>query len=155
MYAQLLSRVWIFVTPWTVACQAPLSMGFSRQEYWSGLPFPPPGDLPDPGIEPVSPAPLASAGRFFLPLAPPGKPLLYQRPHHSLLLTSGYFIHSYCLDGPQRNLSFQSRLRSMVTLLRIYDLTLWSESHGPSSTRGLFSCLFWPTKVYHSAHSSW
>ena len=42
--------------PWTVACQAPLSMGFSRQEYWSGLPFPPPGDLPDPGIEPGSPA---------------------------------------------------------------------------------------------------
>ena len=44
------------VTPWTVACQAPLSMGFSRQEYWSGLPFPSPGDLPDPGIEPGSPA---------------------------------------------------------------------------------------------------
>ena len=44
------------VTPWTVACQDPLSMEFSRQEYWSGLPFPPPGDLPDPGIEPRSPA---------------------------------------------------------------------------------------------------
>ena len=43
-------------TPWTVARQAPLSMGFSRQEYWSGLPFPSPGDLPDPGIEPGSPA---------------------------------------------------------------------------------------------------
>ena len=43
-------------TPWTVACQAPLSMGFSRREYWSGLPFPSPGDLPDPGIEPWSPA---------------------------------------------------------------------------------------------------
>ena len=43
-------------TPWTVACQAPLSIGFSRQEYWSGLPFPPPGNLPDPGIEPASPA---------------------------------------------------------------------------------------------------
>ena len=41
-------------TPWTVACQAPPSMGFSRQEYWSGLPFPSPGDLPDPGIEPLS-----------------------------------------------------------------------------------------------------
>ena len=47
------------VTPWTVAYQAPPSMGFSRQEYWSGLPFPPLGDLPDPGIEPVSPASLA------------------------------------------------------------------------------------------------
>ena len=43
-------------TPWTVAHQAPLSMGFSRQEYWSGLPFPPPGDLPDPGIKLLSPA---------------------------------------------------------------------------------------------------
>ena len=42
--------------PWTVTIQAPLSMGFSRQEYWSGVPFPPPGDLPGPGIEPVSPA---------------------------------------------------------------------------------------------------
>ena len=43
-------------TPWTVTCQAPLSMGFSRQEYWSGLPFPSPGDLPNPGIKPRSPA---------------------------------------------------------------------------------------------------
>ena len=51
-----LSHVRLFVTPWTVAHQAPLSMGFSRQEYWSGLPFPSPGDLPDPGIEPRSPA---------------------------------------------------------------------------------------------------
>ena len=51
-----LSRVQLFATPWTVAYQAPLSMGFSRQEYWSGLPFPSPGDLPYPGIEPVSPA---------------------------------------------------------------------------------------------------
>ena len=50
------SRVRLFVTLWTVACQAPLSMGFSRQEYWSGLPRPPPGDLPDPGLEPGSPA---------------------------------------------------------------------------------------------------
>ena len=47
-----LSRVWLFATPWTVVYQAPPSMGFSRQEYWSGLPFPSPGDLPDPGIEP-------------------------------------------------------------------------------------------------------
>ena len=51
-----------FAIPWTVACQAPLSLGFSRQEYFSELSFPPPGDLPDPGIEPESPEP---AGRFF------------------------------------------------------------------------------------------
>ena len=48
------SRVWLLVTPWTVACQAPLSMRFSRQEYWGGLSCPPPGDLPDPGTEPAS-----------------------------------------------------------------------------------------------------
>ena len=51
-----LNRVQLFATPWTAPCQAPPSMGFSRQEYWSGLPFPPPGDLPNPGIEPRSPA---------------------------------------------------------------------------------------------------
>ena len=49
------SRVQLFATPWTVAYQVPPSMGFSRQEYWSGLPFPSPGDLPDPGIKPWSP----------------------------------------------------------------------------------------------------
>ena len=49
------SHVQFFVTPWAVACQTPLSMGFSRQEYWSGLPFPSPGDLPDARIKPVSP----------------------------------------------------------------------------------------------------
>ena len=54
--AQLLSCVRLFVTLWAVACQAPLSMEFSRQEHWSGLPFPPPGDLPDPGIEPTASA---------------------------------------------------------------------------------------------------
>ena len=53
---KLLNRVRLFETPWTIAYQAPPSMGFSRQEYWSGLPFPSPGDLPDPGIEPGSPA---------------------------------------------------------------------------------------------------
>ena len=54
--AQLLSLVQLFEIPWTVARQAPLSMGFSRQEYWSGLPFPSPEDLPNPGIKPGSPA---------------------------------------------------------------------------------------------------
>ena len=60
----VLSRVWVFATPQTVACQAPLSMGFPRQEYWSRLPFPPPGDLLYPGIESVSPGSPALAGRF-------------------------------------------------------------------------------------------
>ena len=51
----MLSHIQLFMTPWTIACQGPLSMGFSRQEHWNGLPFPSSGDLPDPGIEPVSP----------------------------------------------------------------------------------------------------
>ena len=62
------------VTPWTVACQAPLSMKFSRQEYWSWLPFPTPGDLPNPGIEPAYPTAPAVAGRIFT-TEPPGKPM--------------------------------------------------------------------------------
>ena len=66
---QSLSCVWFFVTPWTGTRQAPLSMRFPRQGYWSGLPFPSPRDLPDPGIEPVSPV---LAGRIFTP-EPPGK----------------------------------------------------------------------------------
>ena len=57
--------VWLFVTPWTVAHHAPLSMEISWQEYWSGLPFPPRGDLPDPGIKSTSLVPPALAGRFF------------------------------------------------------------------------------------------
>ena len=52
----VLSRVWLFATPWTIACQVPLFMEFSRQAYWSGLPLPSPGNVPDPGIKPVSPA---------------------------------------------------------------------------------------------------
>ena len=74
---QLLSRIQLFVTPWTVARQAPLFMEFSRQEYWSGLPFPSLGDLPDPGIERRSPALQADS----LPSEPPGKPLHSQGPY--------------------------------------------------------------------------
>ena len=66
---KLLSRVRLFATPWTIAYKAPLSMGFSRQGYWSGLPFPSPEDLPDPGIEPGSPTLQADV----LPSEPPGK----------------------------------------------------------------------------------
>ena len=69
MEVKSLSRVRLFATPWTVAYQAPPSMGFSRQEYWSGLPFPSPGDLPNPGIDPGSPTLRADA----LLSEPPGK----------------------------------------------------------------------------------
>ena len=65
MCAFLLSRVGLFATLWTVACQAPLSMGFSKQEHWSGLPCPLPGDLPDPGMEPASLMSPELAGGFF------------------------------------------------------------------------------------------
>ena len=70
MHAESLSHFWFSVTPRTAAHQAPLSMGFSRQEHWSGCPCPPPGDLPDPGIEPASPGSPAWAGRFFTTSAP-------------------------------------------------------------------------------------
>ena len=76
LFVSLLSRVWLFGTPWTVACQAPLSMAFSRQEHWSGLPCPSPGHLPNPGIEPAS---LVSCiGRqILLPLCPLGSSIVF------------------------------------------------------------------------------
>ena len=74
----MLSHVRLFVTPWTMAHQAPLSMEFSRQEYWSGLPFPPPQYLPYPGIEPVSPALPADS----LTAEPLGKPFLFSASPH-------------------------------------------------------------------------
>ena len=77
---KLFSRVRLFATLWTVAYQAPPSMKFSRQEYWSGLPFPSPGDLPDPGTEPGSPALEADT----LTSEPPGKPL-WRRDHLSIV----------------------------------------------------------------------
>ena len=76
-----LSCVHLFATLWTVAHQAPLSMGFSRQEYWSGLPCPPPGDLPDPGIEPMSLTSPALAGRFFTTSTTSVQSLSRVRPH--------------------------------------------------------------------------
>ena len=72
MKVKSLTRVRLLATPWTVAYQAPPSRGFSRQEYWSGLPFPSPEDLPDPGIEPRSPALEADA----LTSEPPGKKVI-------------------------------------------------------------------------------
>ena len=71
--AQLLNRVRLFAAPWTAAVQAPLFMGFLRQEYWSQLPVFPPGELPDPGINPTPPAPPSLAGGFFT-MEPHGKP---------------------------------------------------------------------------------
>ena len=71
VFACILSHVLFFATPQTVACQSPLPVVFPRQEYWNGLPFPFPGDLPNPGLEPASPA---LAGRLST-TEPPGKPI--------------------------------------------------------------------------------
>ena len=85
---KLLSHVRLFATPWTVTYQAPPSMGFSRQEYWSGLPFPSPGDLPHPGTEPTSPA---LAGGFFI-AEPPGKPQCQWQQETLLSWTQGWAV---------------------------------------------------------------
>ena len=84
-----LIRVWFFATPWTVAYQAPLSMGFSRQECWSGLPFTSPGDLPNPGIKPGPPVLQADA----LPSEPPGKPSKFHI--YALIYCAGIFFLTY------------------------------------------------------------
>ena len=88
--AQLHCHVRLFVSPWTVAHQAPLSMGFSRQEHWSGLPFPLSGDLPDPEIQPASPVSPALAGRFFTTEPPAFYNILITRPPFLLLICPFY-----------------------------------------------------------------
>ena len=94
MWECRLSQVQLFVTPWTVAHQAPLSVGFSRQEYWSGLPFSSPGDLPDPEIELESFASPALAGRFF-----PSWAILQLSKSHSSS-TDSSFSHRFLLNQP-------------------------------------------------------
>ena len=81
-----LSHIWFFVIPWPVAHQAPLSMEFSRQEYWRRLPFPSPGDLPDPGIKPQSPGLQTDS----LPSEPPGKTSWEGQQYTFIVLPQGY-----------------------------------------------------------------
>ena len=96
MKSESTSHVWLFAATGVVACQAPLSMGFSRQEYWGGLPFPSPGDLPDPGTKSGSPTfqmgclPSEPSGKCYLWLVVNGKHLETQ--FYSLLLEFGFFI---------------------------------------------------------------
>jgi len=90
MIAWVLSHVWLFATPWTAASQAPLSMEFSWQEYWSELPMPTPGDLPDPGIKCLSLASPALAGRFFT-TEPPEKPMFIIS---SIFIIAYFFLRS-------------------------------------------------------------
>ena len=84
-HAHMLSCILLFATTWTVACQAPLFMGFSRQEYWSGFPFPSPGDLLYPGIKLVSPV----LGGSFITTEPPGRNyiLIYGKSKYMLGMT--------------------------------------------------------------------
>ena len=89
----VLSHVWLFTTLWTITHQAPLSVGFPRQEYWSGLPFPTPGDLPDPEIETVSLASPALAGEFFTSV-PSEKPFHIQIPP----MTYGPYLMEVCIQ---------------------------------------------------------
>ena len=105
---KLLSRVQLFVTPWIVAHQAPLSMGFSRQEYQSGLPFPSPGDVSDPGIEPRSPTLQADS----LASEPPGKP--------------EYIMRNAGLDETQAGIKIAGR--NIDNLRYANDTTLMAES---------------------------
>ena len=125
-----LSRVRLFVTPWTVAYQASPSMGFSRQEYWSGLPFPSSGDFPDPGIELRSPALEADA----LTSEPPGK-MVYIHLHNEISEYPSYFISRHLLmvtmlkppvfSGPQTHCKF---------------LSLHTLAHTTHSPRNVCSC---------------
>ena len=91
----MLSLVWLFATPWAVAHQGPLSMGFPRQEYWSGLPFPSPEDFSDPGIEPASPALVCVRAKSH-------RQILYHWPPNGTVLSS--FALSFMLGLVQQNL---------------------------------------------------
>ena len=101
------SCVWLCATPWTAACQAPLSIGFSRQAYWSGLLCHPPWDIPNPGIKPVSHrSPMLGRG-VSLPIVPPGKPYVY--------------IYSLCLV-PAQNLTF---ITYLIESRSVMSSSLW------------------------------
>ena len=151
-----LSRVRLFVTPWIVAYQAPLSMGFSRQEHWRGLPFPSPRDLPDPGIEPGSPALQTDT----LPSEPPGKPLLACE----MSATVQYFEHFLALlffgIGMKTDHLFQSCGHCWVfqiwwhiegSTFTALSFRIWNSSAGiPSSPLVLFKVTL--PKAYLTSH---
>ena len=114
---KLLSRVQFFVTPWTVAYHTSLSVGFSRQEYWSRLPFPSPEDLPDPGTEPTSPASPALQAYSFT-TEPPGKHFLFIA--FALCSSVLYFLH--CLGQS----SIFNLFLSFIALSDIYNIFMIS-----------------------------
>ena len=120
--AQLLSCVWLFASPWAVALQAPLSMGFAKQEYWTGLLFPTPGDLPNLGIKPTSPASSALAGKFFTTV-PLGKP---EEANRSLLtrMENERKLQFLCLFHP-------SAAKTYFPLFRLPSLFLMFNAQAP------------------------
>ena len=132
LYA-MLSHVQLFVTPWAVARQAPLSMEFSMREYWRGLPYPSPGDLPDSGVKPASLVSPAQAGGFFTP-APPGKSSEYALFPLILFLgkglTPGAMLscwrgRSHCFWVPVIFPGFPKYICSMAGRLSQNSLTPW------------------------------
>ena len=112
--AHSVTQSYLFMTTWTIAHQAPLSVGFPRQEYWSGLPFPPPGDLPNPGIEPESPVSPALAGRFFT--------LCHVGSHGALKYIYLNPVHSRWQDAHNHN---ERCLGGKATLLPFYRNPKW------------------------------
>ena len=133
---QSLSRVWLFATPWTGAHQAPQSMGFPRQEYWSGYSFPPPGDLLDPEIEPESPA---LAGGLFI-TEPPGKPF----PSHKHVLKPRANCKCECINSP---FSRPKLLSDYLNMWFARSLT-WSKAKTENSKNRLLHLLHGILKKY-------
>ena len=133
----MLSRVRLFVTPWTAAYQAPPSMGFSRQEYWSGLPFPSPGDLPDPGIKPWSPVFQADT----LTSEPPGKSNVKKAPPkdaHALIRGTYKYITSNGKSDFADATEIEKESESEVTPLCLTLCDPMDHSLPGSSVHGIF-----------------
>ena len=116
------------MTPWTIAHRAPLSMGFPRQEYWSGLPFPSQGDLPDPGMEPGSPA---LAGGFFT-AEPPGKPAL----SHTYKLIIDKYLVLFCIlsSKPTMGVTLTAHLSLHTSALLLGASVCWVGQHSSASS---------------------
>ena len=134
----VLSHVQLFLTPWTVAHLAPLSMGFSRQEYWSRFPFPPPGDLPDPGIEPASLASPALTGRFLTTSTTweaQVEVLLRKKNSATRLNLDLQLQHQLFPESPVCQLALQILDLSTSTTARASFLTLWlTHTHAHAHT---------------------
>ena len=125
------------MTPWAVARQAPLSMGFSRQEYWSGLPFPSPGDLPDPGIKPRFPALRVDSSSS----EPPGKP-------SGIKETSNTYAHHSCGQCTQSSTHRSHHRVFHCCILHAHSCTLWTENEGILLPDTDFLQRFWKGTVF-------